>query len=125
MSPRRRGCARSRRSCPRVDRGPGLGEGGPPPFPTAGWKTDFSRRAVPLAEFQSGGPGKDGIPAIDAPRLAPVAEIRFLKPREPVLVLEVDEDVRGYPLQILIWHEIVNDVVGGIPVAVTFCPLCN
>ena len=106
------------------DPGPGLGEGAPA-IATTGWRTDFAKRSVPLSEFQSGGPGKDGIPAIDDPSFAAVPDVDFLQPREPVLVVEVDGDVRAYPLQILIWHEIVNDVVGGVPVAVTFCPLCN
>jgi Protein of unknown function (DUF3179) len=107
------------------EQGPGLGEAGPLPAITAGWKTDFTRRSVPLLEFSSGGPGKDGIPSIDAPRFVRVDEANFLEPKEPVIVLDVDGNVRAYPIQILVWHEIVNDVVGGIPVAVTFCPLCN
>jgi len=93
--------------------------------PTIGWTTDFARSSVPLGEFSSGGPGKDGIPAIDAPRFVPVTEVDFLEAREPVVQLELNGDARAYPLQILIWHEIVNDTVGGTPVAVTFCPLCN
>jgi len=105
--------------------GPGLGEADPPPGLTAGWKTDFAKRAVSMHEFTSGGPGKDGIPAIDEPRFLPAGEVDFLEEREPVIELDVKGDVRAYPLQILIWHEIVNDVVGGTPVAVTFCPLCN
>jgi len=92
---------------------------------SAGWKTDFARRTVPLREFQSGGPGKDGIPALDRPRFVRVAEVGFLRPREPVIVLTLAGRARAYPLQILTWHEIVNDVVAGVPVAVTFCPLCN
>jgi hypothetical protein len=103
----------------------GLGEGSPPRAVTAGWKTDFSKRAVPLSEFQGGGPGKDGIPALDEPTFASPAKVDFLEPQEPVLAVAVGGDVRAYPIQILIWHELVNDVVGGIPVAVTFCPLCN
>jgi len=95
------------------------------PALTAGWKTDFSRHLVPLSQFQSGGPGKDGIPALDHPRFAPASSIDWLAFREPVIELAVGRDVRAYPLQILIWHEIVNDRVGGVPVAVTFCPLCN
>jgi hypothetical protein len=95
------------------------------PVPTAGWRTDFSRHFVPLSEFQSGGPGKDGIPALDHPRFAPAAAVDWLAFREPVIQLAVGRDVRAYPLQILIWHEIVDDRVGGVPVAVTFCPLCN
>ncbi|MBM3678369.1 MAG: DUF3179 domain-containing protein [Actinobacteria bacterium] len=89
------------------------------------WKTNFSKRLVPFSEFQSGGPGKGGIPAIDRPRFAPIDQIDFLKPEEPVIELEIGGQARAYPLQILIWHEIVNDTFGGIPIAVTFCPLCN
>jgi hypothetical protein len=92
---------------------------------TLGWKTDFARHTVPLREFMSGGPGKDGIPALDRPRFVPVSEVDFLKPQEPVIALSLAGRDRAYPLQVLIWHEIVNDVVGGVPVAVTFCPLCN
>jgi hypothetical protein len=94
--------------------------------PTSGWETDFSKHTVPLAEFQSGGPGKDGIPALDAPSFEPVDEAEeWLEAREPVVELELGGKARAYPLQILIWHEIVNDVVAGTPVAVTFCPLCS
>jgi hypothetical protein len=90
------------------------------------WRTDFSRHTVPLEEIVSGGPPKDGIPAIDRPAFESVAEAdRWLDGREPVIAMEMGEVVRAYPLQILIWHEIVNDVVGDLPVAVTFCPLCN
>ncbi len=103
----------------------GLGEAGPPQAVTDGWKTNFANRLVPLEEFQPGGPGKDGIPAIDAPRFAPASEIRFLRPQEPVVELIVGGQARAYPLQILVWHEIVNDEIAGVPVAVTFCPLCN
>ncbi len=91
----------------------------------AGWRTDFRRRTVSLAQFQSGGPGKDGIPALDRPHFLPIAQIGFLKPHEPVIELVLGREARAYPLQILVWHEIVNDRVGGVPVAVTFCPLCN
>jgi Protein of unknown function (DUF3179) len=91
----------------------------------AGWKTDFGRHTVPLDEFLSGGPGKDGIPAVDSPTFVSVAEADWLADREPVIELELGTRVRAYPLQILIWHEIANDTVAGTPVAVTFCPLCN
>jgi hypothetical protein len=107
-----------------LDLGPGLGEGSSP-NPLAGWKTDFEKHAVPLSEFESGGPRKDGIPPIDDPRFLPVGDVDFVRPREPVIELVVGDDARAYPIQILIWHEIVNDTVGGLPVAVTFCPLCN
>jgi Protein of unknown function (DUF3179) len=92
---------------------------------TAGWKTDFSRHVVPLDQFQAGGPGKDGIAAIDEPRFLPVAKVDVIEPNEPVIELVLRGRARAYPIQILIWHEIVNDEVAGVPVAVTFCPLCN
>ena len=78
-----------------------------------------------LAEIRSGGPPPDGIPSIDEPAFVTAAEVDFLAENEPVLAVDIDGDVRAYPVQILKWHEIVNDTVGGIPVAVTYCPLCN
>lgn len=90
-----------------------------------GWSTDFTRAVVPLDEITPGGPPKDGIPSIDRPAVTPVAEVTGLADREPVHVLEIDGRVRAYPLRILIWHEIVNDLLGGHAVAVTYCPLCN
>ncbi|MBI2885888.1 MAG: DUF3179 domain-containing protein [Chloroflexi bacterium] len=97
-----------------------------PSFDKGSWRTDFSRHSVPLSEISSGGPGKDGIPAIDQPRfLSASAQIPWLKDQEPVVALVQGGEARAYPIQILIWHEIVNDTVGGVPVTVTFCPLCN
>jgi len=90
------------------------------------WRTDFTRHTVPLEEIVSGGPPKDGIPALDDPRFVSVEQAdEWLDDREPVLVVEHGDDARAYPYQILIYHEIVNDVVGGRPLAVTYCPLCN
>jgi uncharacterized protein DUF3179 len=94
-------------------------------FRAEGWKTDFRKREVPLSEFLSGGPPKDGIPPIDAPEFLPVGEVDFVRDQEPVIEVVVDGRARAYPIQILIWHEIVNDTVADVPVAVTFCPLCN
>ncbi len=88
-------------------------------------KTDFSKSSVDFGEILSGGPPKDGIPAIDDPRFEPVDAVADLPDREPVIGLAVGDDIRAYPLRVLMWHEIVNDTVGGVPVAVTFCPLCN
>lgn len=90
-----------------------------------GWQTDFSRSAAAFSEILSGGPPRDGIPSIDNPRFAPIAEVTALGPSEPVIRVEMGGEVRGYPLQILTWHEIVNDSIGGVPIAVTYCPLCN
>ena len=80
---------------------------------------------VDFDEIRSGGPPPDGIPPIDDPRFLAVADVDFLADSEPVLALEIDGDARAYPVQIMTWHEIVNDTVGGVPVAVSYCPLCN
>ncbi len=87
--------------------------------------TDFGKTSVDFLDIMSGGPGKDGIPPIDNPQFKPVSEIVRMAPIEPVIGLVVNGEQKAYPLQVLVWHEIVNDVIGGIPVAVTFCPLCN
>lgn len=102
-------------------------EGKPVPFSDAGsWKTDFRRHSVPLREIREGGPPRDGIPAIDRPKFDTVVEAgRWLRDVEPVVAVEHGGEARAYPVRVLIWHEIVNDVVGGEPLAVTFCPLCN
>ena len=92
---------------------------------TSGWETDFDKFSVPVEEIISGGVGRDGIPPIDNPFFAPVADAQWLQPQSPIIALEVNGDARAYPLGVLTRHEIVNDEVGGIPVAVTFCPLCN
>jgi Protein of unknown function (DUF3179) len=80
---------------------------------------------VPIDQIVSGGPPPDGIPSIDNPKFISVQEAsKFLEDSELVLGLNINGDIRAYPLQILVWHEIVNDEVGGVPVAVTYCPLC-
>jgi hypothetical protein len=112
--------------------GPSLGASPPPADPgrlrvtSSGWRTDFSSASVDLAEFIGGGPGKDGIPAIDAPKFESLDDARtWLADEAPVIALVVDGTARAYPLAILTWHEIVNDSLGGVPVVVTFCPLCH
>lgn len=77
-------------------------------------------------EIMSGGPPPDGIPSIDQPAFVEREEAdQWLESNEPVIWVEVDGAARAYPLQILMWHEIVNDTIAGVPVTVTFCPLCN
>ncbi len=98
----------------------------PPAGAAREFSTDFSRHTVPYSEILSGGPPKDGIPAVDRPMYEPkVAADLWLGEREPVIVMQINDAVRAYPIQILTWREIVNDTLGGVPVAVTFCPLCN
>lgn len=94
-------------------------------FDPSAWETNFCRHSVPYEEIRSGGPPRDGIPPIDDPPHVSAAQAdRWLAPEEPVIRLTQRGAARAYPLQILVWHEIVNDRLGGTPVAVTFCPLC-
>ena len=96
-----------------------------PSGPTTGWKTDFSKSIIDLDQVVSGGVPRDGIPPIDNPRFLPVERAYHLADNSPVVAVNVAGDARAYPLEVLTRHEIVNDVLGEIPVAVTFCPLCN
>jgi hypothetical protein len=98
----------------------------PPRGAESEFTTDFIKHTVPYSEILSGGPPKDGIPSVDAPRFQSTREAdEWLADREPVVFVQVGDDARAYPIQILIWHEIVNDTVGGEPLVVSFCPLCN
>jgi Protein of unknown function (DUF3179) len=90
-----------------------------------GWKTDFSKSSIKFGEILSGGPPKDGIPSIDKPKFRPISDISDIADTEPVITLGINGETRAYPLRILIWHEIVNDQIGDVPVTVTYCPLCN
>ncbi len=97
-----------------------------PPAGHRQFSTDFSRAAVSYEEIIAGGPPKDGIPAIDRPRFEPAADAdAWLGPDEAVIAVTADGETHLYPLQILMWHEIVNDTVGSTPLTVTYCPLCN
>jgi len=92
------------------------------------WITDFSRTTIEFDELLIGIrsiPIRDRIPPIDQPAFEPAVDGQHIADREPGLALEIGGDARFYPLSILTAHEIVNDVVGGQPVAVTYCPLCN
>lgn len=88
--------------------------------------TDFSKTLVDLDEILSRGPPKDGIPSVDKPQLVTAQSAgEWLDAREPVIVVSIGDVTRAYPIQILMWHEIVNDTVNGVPITVTFCPLCT
>jgi hypothetical protein len=86
---------------------------------------DFPEPLVDPSEIISGGPPPDGIPPIDEPTFLKAGDVDFLDDAEAVLAFTIGGETRGYPVQIMTWHEIVNDTVGGVPVAVTYCPLCN
>ena len=94
-----------------------------------GWKTDWSKRSIDLRELRLGislPDPRDVITPLDEPAFETVEEAsQWLVDREPVVLLELNGEVRAYPLQIMTWHEVANDQVGDVPIAVTFCPLCN
>ena len=98
----------------------------PPARAEREFETGFGKHSVSYEEIRSGGPPKDGIPAIGEPRSVGVEEAEEgLGPRQPVILLRVGDEARAYPIRVVTWHEIVNDRVNGTPVVVTFCPLCN
>ncbi|GIW56016.1 MAG: hypothetical protein KatS3mg082_2420 [Nitrospiraceae bacterium] len=105
---------------------PASGDGAPEALRREFPKTDFSRAVVPLESIVSGGPPRDGIRSVDEPRFDPVARPRLhLSASDPVIAFVHAGRARAYPLAILARHEIVNDRLGELPVAVTYCPLCN
>ena len=90
------------------------------------WRTDLSKKSIDLRELRSGGPPKDGIPAIFDPKFASVDQAEtWLVDKEPVLMVKHGGEARAYPLQILIFHELANDQIGDLPILVSYCPLCN
>lgn len=90
------------------------------------WQTDWERHTIDFDEILSGGPPRDGIPSIDEPTFVSLDEAGiWLATNEPVIAVEINGEARAYPLQILTWHEIVNDTISDVPIIVTFCPLCN
>lgn len=96
-------------------------------FSSIEWpKTDFNKRNISFEEILSGGPPKDGIPAIDDPVFIKINQAeKWLNPFEPVISVAINGVAKAYPLQILMFHEIVNDEINGQAISVTFCPLCN
>lgn len=87
-------------------------------------KTDFNRHAVPLDEIYDV-VHRDAVPAIDNPKIVAIRETYGIGDVEPVVTVVIGGEQRAYPLQVLTWHEVVNDTVGGVPIAVTYSPLCN
>lgn len=88
-------------------------------------QTNFDKRSVSLGEIVFQALPRDGIPAIHEAKFERAKMISWLNPREPVIVLEYQNQHKAYPLQIMIHHEVVNDTIADLPVVVTFCPLCN
>ena len=100
--------------------------GSPPAFSSLEWRTLWGIRIIEFEELRSGCPWRDCIPSIEDPRFETIEEALATSAAAiPIVHVELNGDARGYPLDVLTRHEIVNDVIGGEPVAVTFCPLCN
>jgi hypothetical protein len=81
---------------------------------------DFSRHSIPLDEIQSGGPPRDGIPALSEPKYVTAAKSDFMRDDEQVLGVFLNGVARAYPIRILSWHELVNDRFGNLPVLVSW-----
>ncbi len=88
-------------------------------------QTDFETRVIELSEIDDDGNTRDSIPPVREPKYIPAREAKDIGPLEPVLSIGIDGDFRAYPLRILLWHEIVNEEIGGVPVLISYCPLCN
>jgi len=86
---------------------------------------DLSGAVIPRNEIRSGGPPKDGIPALSDPQVLRSQDAGYLNDADRVAGVSIGEEARAYPLKILNYHEIVNDKLGGAPIAVTYCPLCD
>ena len=86
--------------------------------------SDHPESLVDISEIRAVVPA-DAIPALEDPSFEPAADVTWLAAVEPVLALEINGDARAYPLRIMTWHELVNGTVGGVPVTVSYCPLCN
>lgn len=82
-----------------------------------------SEWSIPISEVLDGGPGRDGIPALVNPQFITASEVNILEDEDLVVLFKNGDDVRAYPHIILDWHEIINDNIGDISVAITFCPL--
>ncbi|MCA9970723.1 MAG: DUF3179 domain-containing protein [Anaerolineales bacterium] len=80
---------------------------------------------IRVEEIMWGGVVVDGIPALDNPAMLPAAEAEYLDPENAVFGLVVNGEARAYPLRILDWHEMANDVIGGVPVSLAYCTLCG
>ncbi len=87
---------------------------------------DVTRHVIRLDQIQSGGPPKNGIPALDHPAFVSASEgDRSLKGEDMVLAVEFSGVAKAYPVRILNWHEVVDDDVGEQPVLISWCPLCG
>ncbi len=81
---------------------------------------DFSKHSIPLDEIVSGGPPRDGIPALTNPDYVSAAKADYMRPDEQILGVFLNGVARAYPTRVLSWHEVVNDEFGDEPVLVSW-----
>ncbi|MEM9657004.1 MAG: DUF3179 domain-containing protein [Planctomycetota bacterium] len=86
---------------------------------------DLGELTIPRERVMSGGPPKDGIPALSSPKAIAPSSAVYLEPDDRVVGFAANGESRAYPIKILNYHEVINDVVGGVDVAITYCPLCD
>ena len=86
---------------------------------------ELSEALIPEDEIRKGGPPRDGIAAIHNPEFLSTKEASYLKDNERVLGVVISGQARAYPIKVLNWHEVINDVVGDQHFVVTYCPLCG
>jgi len=86
---------------------------------------DLTHSLIPSSEILQGGPPRDGIPSIERPKFVAGRAANFMRPADRVIGITVNGESRAYPINILNWHEVVNDQIRGVPVSVTYCPLCG
>jgi hypothetical protein len=92
------------------------------------FKPQFMRRdrmGIRIEEIAWGGVVKDGIPSLDNPAMIAAGDADYMRSDDLVFGVAINGDVRAYPLRIMGWHEMFNDVIGDVPVALAYCTLCG
>jgi hypothetical protein len=87
---------------------------------TPAWSWDFSKHSIPIEDILSGGPPKDGIPALMNPKYVKAEKADFMQEDEQILGVYLNGVARAYPTRVLSWHELVNDSFGDFPVLVSW-----
>jgi Protein of unknown function (DUF3179) len=88
-------------------------------------RADAKKLKIRLEEIVWGGVQVDGIPSLDNPKLIKAGQADYLQDSDPVFGVSINGDVRAYPLRIMGWHEMFNETIGGVPVALAYCTLCS
>ena len=90
-----------------------------------GDRGDRANMDIRLEEITWGGVRVDGIPSLDNPDLIAAGDADYMLDDDLVFGVEINGDARAYPLRIMGWHEMFNETIGGVPVALAYCTLCG